>query len=240
MSLLQNPVRLLLKALAEDCTPKQLAFGVALGMVLGLLPKGNLLAIACMAVFCAARINLGVGTLAALVFSGLAVFLDPLTHVIGMSVLTAEWLRPAWTMLYNLPVAPWTRFNNTIVLGNLLVGLVLFYPTYRVGVVVFTRISPRIAEVINRSSIARWLWKKPGSILDNTPSASTETTTPTAAATAAATVTATATAAATTAAATVQLANDVVDGGVIDPTATDSVQESTEPSPIDERQKVAA
>ncbi|MDA1015423.1 MAG: TIGR03546 family protein [Planctomycetota bacterium] len=169
MSLLQNPLRLVLKALAEDCSPKQLAMGVALGMMLGLLPKGNLLAIALMTVFCAARINLGVGTLAALVFSGIAVFLDPVTHVIGMNVLTAEWLRPAWTMFYNMPVAPWTRFNNTVVLGNLIVGVVLFYPTYRIGVVGFTRISPRVAELIGRSRLARWLWKKPGSILDHVP-----------------------------------------------------------------------
>jgi hypothetical protein len=34
--------------------------------------------------------------------------------------------------LYDLPLAPWTALNNTVVAGSLLLGLAAFYPSYRV------------------------------------------------------------------------------------------------------------
>ena len=42
----------------------------------------------------------------------------------------SEALKPLWTCLYSLPVVPWTKFNNTVVLGNLVLGLLLYAPVY--------------------------------------------------------------------------------------------------------------
>ena len=55
----------------------------------------------------------------------LAYFLDPLFHAVGQSVLELEALRPLYTFLYHLPIIPMTRFNNSIVMGTLVLALIL-------------------------------------------------------------------------------------------------------------------
>ena len=124
--------------LAQD-SPRRLALGCALGMVLGLLPKGNLLAVGISTVILATRVNLGTAMLAAAVFSLVGAFLDPLTHPMGWSLLNWDTLEPTWTFLYGLPLAPWTSFNNTVVLGSLVAGLLMAYPTYWASYTVFDR-----------------------------------------------------------------------------------------------------
>lgn len=39
-------------------------------------------------------------------------------------------LQPVWAWLYNAPIAPLTRFSNTVVMGNLLVALIALVPNY--------------------------------------------------------------------------------------------------------------
>jgi uncharacterized protein (TIGR03546 family) len=58
--------------------------------------------------------------------------LDPLAHIIGYFVLVqVPFLKPIWTALYNMPVLPLTGFNNTVVMGNTVLGLLLMVPTFR-------------------------------------------------------------------------------------------------------------
>lgn len=113
-----------------EFTPRQLALGTAFGLVLGLVPKGNLIAAAIAIVVLSLRLNLAAATVSTLVFSLLGPLLDPLTHGIGTALLENSRLTGIWTQLYRWPFAPWTAFNNTVVLGSLLVGLAAFLPFY--------------------------------------------------------------------------------------------------------------
>ena len=131
--------------------------GVALGMVLGLVPKGNMTAACIGIVFFALRSNLGIGLLSALVFTSIAGFLDPVTHAIGAHLLQADGLHSLWTWMYNTPPLPLFALNNTVVLGSLIVGLALFYPTYRGTFKVVEKYQPQIIEFLNRYKITRWL-----------------------------------------------------------------------------------
>ena len=45
MFVIFKPLRMLVRALADQSTPRQLSMGLALGILVGLIPKGNLLAI---------------------------------------------------------------------------------------------------------------------------------------------------------------------------------------------------
>ena len=143
--------------LAQD-SPRRLALGTAFGMILGLLPKGNLLAVGISTVILATRVNLGTAMLAAAVFSFAGVFLDPFTHELGWSLLNAEALQPTWTFLYGLPLAPWTSFNNTVVLGSLMAGLAMAYPTYWASYTAFDRwqgaLARRVRTVVNEPTRA--------------------------------------------------------------------------------------
>jgi uncharacterized protein (TIGR03546 family) len=157
LSFLLRPVRFFVRALVDQDTPRQLALGFALGMVCGLVPKGNLIAMTLMFIICGSRVNLGTASLGVFVFSWVGLLTDPLSHEIGLWLLTHESLQAFWTGLYNLPIVPWTRFNNTIVLGSLVIGLMMFYPTYRLAKSRFAVWQPKWAERIKKFKIARIL-----------------------------------------------------------------------------------
>jgi uncharacterized protein (TIGR03546 family) len=69
---------------------------------------------------------------------------------VGSAILTGAGLEGFFTTLYNLPLVPFTRFNNTVVMGALAAGLALWIPVFllaRVLVRVYRKhIHPRLAE----------------------------------------------------------------------------------------------
>jgi uncharacterized protein (TIGR03546 family) len=128
-----GPLQSLFVALQGDGDPSSIAAGFALGASLGLLPSGNLIAAFILVLLFFFRVDKSMAVFAGVLFSPIGFLLDPLAHRVGAAVLTAGALQGAWTALYNLPIVPWTRFNNTVVMGQLLFGLLLYYPLYRLG-----------------------------------------------------------------------------------------------------------
>lgn len=155
MFLFLRPARLLLTALIAQTTARQLSLGLALGVWLGLVPKGNLLAVAMGLVLASLRVNLGIATTAAVIVSFLSISLDSLFDRIGSWVLGHPELQNLWTQLYNSPLMPWTDFNNSIVTGSFLVGAVLVWPIHRLSL-------PWIAEYMDVVSdyARRWRWMR--------------------------------------------------------------------------------
>ena len=145
-----RPLRFLAQALLVDATPRQLAGGLALGMLIGLIPKGNLIAISLMTLFCALRINLAAGTAAIALFAWVGMYLDPVSHSVGRYLLTLPSLVPYWESLYATKFMPWTAFNNTVVLGSTLIGLALLIPIYALSRPVFARVTPRLANFVRK------------------------------------------------------------------------------------------
>lgn len=148
-----RPLRFFVRALVEDTESHQMALGFALGLTIGLVPKGNLIAIALMVVLGVVRVNLGVGMLTAFVVSMLAGLFDGATHEIGKFLLLHDSLRPFWTDLYNLPLGPWTSFNNTIVLGSFALGVGLFLPVFLASKPVFAKYTPDVSEKLQKSKL---------------------------------------------------------------------------------------
>lgn len=124
--------------IARD-SAKQLAAGFACGIVLGLLPKGNLLAILVATLICSTRVSLGTAMVSALLFSLIGYFSDPLTDRMGQAFLSYPAFVPFWTMIYRWPLVPWTSFNNTVVMGSLVLGLLLWCPAYWFAIPCFAR-----------------------------------------------------------------------------------------------------
>jgi uncharacterized protein (TIGR03546 family) len=123
-------IQQLVKALNSEGTPGQVAAGIALGAVFGLTPLMNLHNLVLFG--CAIILNVSLAG----VFLGwtLAVpvgfALDPLFDALGSRLLGAAALEPFWTTLYNMPVVPFTNFNNTVVLGSFVVWLVSTLPVF--------------------------------------------------------------------------------------------------------------
>ena len=64
-------------------------------------------------------------------FSLLAVIFAPLLHGLGLAILTGlPFLKGLWTGLYNAPLAPFTRFNETVAMGGFVLALLLIAPNY--------------------------------------------------------------------------------------------------------------
>ena len=119
------------KVLRSAESPNQIAWGFALGVILGLTPLWSLHNLVVIALIICLRVNISAAMLAFVIFSFFSWLLDPLFHAVGFGVLVQiPFLQPVWTVLYNLSVAPFTRFNNTVVMGSLLCSLVLMIPNY--------------------------------------------------------------------------------------------------------------
>lgn len=157
LSFCLRPLRFFARALVDQDTPRQLALGFALGMLAGLVPKGNLIAVGLMLIICGSKVNLGTAALGTFLFSWVGLLTDPMSHEIGIWLLTHESLQAFWTSLYNLPIVPWTRFNNTIVLGSLVIGLLMLYPVYRLAKSRFAVWQPKWAEKIRKFKLAQIL-----------------------------------------------------------------------------------
>ena len=153
-----RPFRLFFKALVVDATPGQMAMGLALGVLVGLVPKGNLLAIGLMMLMCSLRVNLGVGLATVFATSWIGVLLDPISHRIGEFLLKNESLRPLWEAMYDTMLLPWTDFNNTVVLGSFSMGAAAFVPLYFLSKPVFGVLTPRLVTWAQRFRLVSLLW----------------------------------------------------------------------------------
>ncbi len=158
MNSLLGPLRFITKTLTEETGPKQMAMGIALGMLVGLVPKDNLTAFLCLFILCASRVNLGLGFISAFVFSWIGHIVDPVSNFIGYQLLTSESLSTWWTWFFDHPITPWTSLNNTVVLGSLVVGIGLIYPAYRLSLPLATKYSPSIEKRLKKFRIVQVLW----------------------------------------------------------------------------------
>lgn len=114
-----------LKLLNSETGHNQIAAGIAAGFILGMTPMLSLqsfLVFICIFFF---RIQAGAAFLAAFFFAFAGWLLDPLFHAVGAQVLEASALQSLFTVMYNVPLLPLTRFNNTIVMGSAVVTILL-------------------------------------------------------------------------------------------------------------------
>jgi uncharacterized protein (TIGR03546 family) len=120
-----------IQVLNEKASPRAIAGGAALGAVIGLTPTGSLHNALILFLIFLLPVNKSAALFAAAVLSLPALLLAPLFNAVGRFLLVdARALAGFWEILYNTPVLPWTKFNNTLTLGSLVVALVLFFPIF--------------------------------------------------------------------------------------------------------------
>jgi len=167
MGLILKQLFQLIKLLNSDTGTNQIATGLAAGFVLGMTPFFSLQSIlifVCLLVF---RIQIGMAFLSAFAFSFVAYLLDPVFHAVGTLALENAGLKNLWTTLYNLPIVPMTRFNNTIVMGSGIVSLVLAPFVYLIGrqLVIRYRVSvvekfkqTKFWKAVQATSLYKWYY----------------------------------------------------------------------------------
>jgi uncharacterized protein (TIGR03546 family) len=118
----------LLKILNSDADPSQISLALGFALVSGLLPFFSPLSLLILLIVFLLRVNLSAYLLGTAFFSGVAYLLDPLLHRIGLAILTAGPLEGLWTTLYNSTIWRIQRFNNSVVMGGLVFGILCFAP----------------------------------------------------------------------------------------------------------------
>ena len=120
-----------IKVLRAGESPGLIAGGFTMGFIVGLTPFWTLQNLLILMIVILTKVNLSAAFFSIFLFSFVAYLFDPLFHNLGYFLLAqVEALNGLWTALYNMPIAPFTRFYNTIVAGSLLTALILAFPVY--------------------------------------------------------------------------------------------------------------
>ena len=118
MTILLKQLFGLIKLLNSETGTNQIAWGVAAGFVLGMSPAFSLQTIIIFLLILLFRIQAGAAFVSAFFFSFIAYILDPLSAALGTWILELPSMQSLYTTMYNQPIVPLTRFNNSIVMGS--------------------------------------------------------------------------------------------------------------------------
>lgn len=132
----------LIKSLNSNSHPGEIAHAVCIGLLLGLVPKGNAIWIALFFFFLFVRVNKTALFFSLLLVSLLTPLVDAYLDLLGYAILTYEKLSPMWMRLLDVPFVAFTNFNDTIVMGGLVAGLLMYIPCYllsRAGISVWRK-----------------------------------------------------------------------------------------------------
>ena len=158
MGLLLKQIFSFLKLLNSETGTNQIATGVAVGFILGMTPVFSLQTLVAFALLFLFRIQIGAAFLTAFFFKFVAYLLDPVFHQVGSMMLEIPSLRPLFTTLYNMPIIPFTRFNNSIVMGSFVAGLILALPVYILSNVLIKKYRTTVVARFKGTKVFR-AWK---------------------------------------------------------------------------------
>ncbi len=133
--------------LSQHRGPTQIAWGVAIGIMIGLIPKDNLIAISLVLLLAFLRVNQLVACVTVLAISLLGGWFLPITVVVGTSILDQPMIANGIATLYRIPVLPWTCLDNAQVVGGMAVGTVMLVPSYAVCVWAFGRVNQQLENI---------------------------------------------------------------------------------------------
>lgn len=168
MGLILKQLFAFIKLLNSDTGTISLAAGMTCGFILGMTPVLSLHSLLIFILIFFFRIQIGAALVTAFFFKFIAFLLDPLFHWAGSKVLEMDSLAPFFTQLYNMPIIPYTRFNNTIVMGSAVITFTLapfvfvlsrkFILKYRETVVEKFK-ETKVWKAIQATGMYKWYYK---------------------------------------------------------------------------------
>jgi len=151
----------IIKFLNSNRDPGQIAAAVSFGLMLALMPSGNLLWPLILILTLFLKVNYPAELIFLAFFKTFVSLFDPSLHAIGYYILTAGIFRKPFTSMFELPLLPFTRLNNTIVMGGFVAGVILWFPVYALIKVVVRKYRGLITERLRDSGFYRIVKKIP-------------------------------------------------------------------------------
>ena len=148
-------------ALNSNSRPSELASGITFGFWLALIPGGNLLWTALFIIAFLLKHNLAALILSMGLFRTIITLFDPLLDKLGGWVLDMPSLQDFFTSLYNTPLLPYSNFNNTLVTGGFLFGIICWIPVFILFLQIVKIYRKKIAPKLAESKIVKTLKKVP-------------------------------------------------------------------------------
>lgn len=118
------------RAINANAHPGDIAHAVALGLFLAILPKNNLTFTFLFFLSIFIRINKGAFFISFILFGFVTPFMDVLINNIGFWAVQLPFLRPIFIALENIPFVALFKLSNTMVLGGIIWGLILYTTVY--------------------------------------------------------------------------------------------------------------
>lgn len=146
-----------IRVLGSEAEPIQISLAMALAMIVGFTPLLSLHNVPVILLVIMLRVNIASFLLAWVFFSAIAYLLDPLFHSLGLSLLQQASMQDTWTQMYNSTFWRVTHFNNTIVMGSLVVSLLAFIPMVLFMNVLIKRYRTHVVAYLKDSKIAAFL-----------------------------------------------------------------------------------
>lgn len=126
MTLILKQIFGLLKVLNSDTGENQIAAGIACGLIMGFSPALSLQTLLVFIIIFIFRVQAGAAFASAFFFAMVAYIFDPMFDQVGQVILEMDSLTPLFTSLYNMPIVPFTKFYNSVVMGAGVVAIAMF------------------------------------------------------------------------------------------------------------------
>ena len=154
----------LITALNSNAKKSQVAAGFAWGMLLGLVPAGNFFWIVLFLISFFFSHNNGSKNFFMALIKLLSFIITgengPIDNL-GYWFLNLDAFNQLFTTMYNMPFVPFTKFNNTLVMGGLVAGIVLWLPVFIITMILVPLYRNHLGPKIRDSKIMKFIYKLP-------------------------------------------------------------------------------
>lgn len=149
------------KTLNANSDPGDIAHAVSCGLLLALIPRDNLMWPLLLFLLWFVRMNKGAYLVSLVLFSFLVPRFDAATDSLGYALLTLPAAQGFYEALYQIPFVGWTKFNNTMVAGGFLMGLLCYIPVYVVTRLAIKLYREKIGPKIGGAKLVKFFNKLP-------------------------------------------------------------------------------
>ena len=144
-----------LRELNSSSSDKFISLAIVLGLIYGFLPSSNLFSFIILIIILIIRIPFGLFLASSAIFKTIGYFLDTIFDKTGYLVLTS--FTPFWEFVYNLPLMRWSGFNNTVVMGSLVWGIIIAIFLYIILNELIRVYREKVFSFLKKYKLLKWL-----------------------------------------------------------------------------------
>ena len=149
--------RPLRSALRPFNRPHHYGVAIAIGMVIGVVPKFSIIPWFVVLLGLVLPTNLVALIISAIVFSFVGPLFDPQSHWLGAMLLGEQSMGAFWRNLFSFKYSIWLQLHNSVVLGSTLIAIVAIIPTYLISRFATSILKPVITKYVLSNSVADWI-----------------------------------------------------------------------------------